>query len=278
MSTRIESPYPITDLTLAQRLEGAEAAANVAFVEARASLGPAVGAVHTRVAGVSAMFDGPESPLTQTFGLGVFDALDAAAYEALEDFFQRRSAPVHHEVSPLAPPEVLAQLTTRGYHPVELSTVLVRPTSLPVAGSERVAVREIQPDEGPLWARTAGQGWGSESAELASFVEAFGEVIVRAEGVHCFLAEIEGRAVAAGSLCVAGDVALLAGASTIPSARRQGAQLALLAARLEYAAARGADLAMMVAQPGSASQRNAERQGFRTVYTRTKWRLGSPGG
>jgi hypothetical protein len=29
----------------------------------------------------------------------------------------------------------------------------------------------------------------------------------------------------------------------------------------------------MVAQPGSASQRNAERHGFRIAYTRTKWQL-----
>ncbi len=68
-------------------------------------------------------------------------------------------------------------------------------------------------------------------------------------------------------------VALLAGASTVPEARRRGAQLALLDARLAYAAERGCDIAMMCAQPGSASQRNAERQGFRIAYTRIKWRL-----
>lgn len=34
---------------------------------------------------------------------------------------------------------------------------------------------------------------------------------------------------------------------------------------------------MMVAEPGSASQRNAERQGFRTAYAHTKWRLRSGG-
>jgi hypothetical protein len=280
VSTREAStyPYPLTDITLAQRLEGAEAAANIAFVEARASLEPQVGAAHTRVAGVRAMYDGPDSPLTQTFGLGVFDALDTAEYDALEEFFLRRFAPVHHEVSPLAAPETLAQLSARGYLPVEMSTVLVRPASLPVAGSSQVEVREIRPDESPLWARTSGEGWSSESPELAGFVEAFGQVIVRAEGVHCFLAEIGGKAVATGSLCVAGDVALLAGASTVPSARRQGAQLALLAARLEFALSRGATLAMMVAHPGSASQRNAERQGFRTAYTRTKWKLGGDRG
>ena len=67
--------------------------------------------------------------------------------------------------------------------------------------------------------------------------------------------------------------ALLAGASTIPGGRRQGAQNALLDARLQTAASNGCDLAMMVAAPGSASQRNAERQGFRIAYTRTKWML-----
>jgi predicted acetyltransferase len=70
-------------------------------------------------------------------------------------------------------------------------------------------------------------------------------------------------------------VALLAGASTIPESRRQGAQLALLDNRLRYAAEQGCDLAMMCALPGSASQRNAERQGFRIAYTRIKWRLGA---
>ena len=67
-------------------------------------------------------------------------------------------------------------------------------------------------------------------------------------------------------------VALMAGASTIPRGRRQGAQLALLDARLRHAAAKGCDLAMMCALPGSASQRNAERHGFRIAYTRVKWK------
>jgi GNAT superfamily N-acetyltransferase len=71
-------------------------------------------------------------------------------------------------------------------------------------------------------------------------------------------------------------VALLAGASTVPEARGRGAQLALLDARLRYAVEHGCDLAMMCALPGSASQRNAERQGFRIAYTRIKWRLDRP--
>jgi hypothetical protein len=42
---------------------------------------------------------------------------------------------------------------------------------------------------------------------------------------------------------------------------------------MRYAFDHGCDLAMMVAMPGSESQRNAERNGFRIAYTRTKWKL-----
>lgn len=273
MLTTGDAQYPITDMQLSRRLEGTEAAANIAFVDARARLEPRAGATHAVIAGVHAMFDGAKSPLTQTFGLGVLGVPSAAELDVLEDFFSRRSAPVHHEVSPVAPPEVVGVLVERGYVPVELSTVLVRPTLAAVVERPRITVRVIEPAEGPLWSRTAAAGWGSESAELAAFVEAFGRIVTQASNVHCFLAELDGQPVAAGTLSINGNTALLAGASTVPSARRQGAQLALLAARLAYASDRGADLAMMVAQPGSASQRNAERQGFRTAYTRIKWRL-----
>ena len=66
-------------------------------------------------------------------------------------------------------------------------------------------------------------------------------------------------------------VALFAGASTVPAMRRRGLQYALLAARMQYAIEKQCDLAMMGALPGSSSQRNAERHGFRIAYTRIKW-------
>ena len=81
---------------------------------------------------------------------------------------------------------------------------------------------------------------------------------------------------ATGSLIMHEGVALLAGASTVPAERRHGAQAALLAARLQAALEEGCDVAMMGAQPGSGSQRNAERSGFRIAYTRLKWRLPLP--
>lgn len=263
--------YPLTDLSLARRLERAEGRANVAFVEARARVEPNVGATWMTVAGVFAMFDGVHSPLTQTFGLGVFEHVGDDEFARLEAFFRERGAPPAHEVCPLIAPDTLARLNGRGYRPAEFSTVLVRPTALPTAAANGVSAREIGPDERDLWSSIAGEGWSTESAEVGAFVEAFGRVVTRANGVHCFIAEKDGAAIAAGTLTLTDDVALLSGATTIPSGRNQGAQRALLDARLRYARAQGLALAMMVAAPGSASQRNAERQGFRIVYTRTKW-------
>ena len=128
----------------------------------------------------------------------------------------------------------------------------------------------VAPGEEDVWARTAALGW-SETPEAAAFMREFGAVSSRAEGAVCFLAELEGAPVAAAMLAVHGGVALLAGASTVPAWRGRGAQAALLRARLRHAAALGCDVAMMGAAPGSASQRNAERVGFRIAYTRIKW-------
>jgi GNAT superfamily N-acetyltransferase len=156
---------------------------------------------------------------------------------------------------------------------VELTSVMHRPTTLPVPGADaQVRVRRMEPGEVDLWADTAARGWG-ETPELAEFMRAFGTITATAEGTVPFLAEVGGEPVATGALAMHGGVALLAGASTVPAARKRGAQRALLQARLRYAAEHGCDLAMMGAEPGSASQRNAERQGFRIAYTRIKWHL-----
>src|SRR5690606_11849184 len=154
---------------------------------------------------------------TQTFGLGLFDALDVTDWEELERFFQARGMDVYHEVSPLAGHRTQSQLVARGYRPIEMSTVLVRPTAVLPAADARFRVRETARDEAGMWSRIAVEGWSTESPELAGFLEAFGRIVTEAEGVHCFLAELDGLPVAAGSLSVRGDVALLAGASTIPA-------------------------------------------------------------
>ncbi len=224
------------------------------------------------------MFDGVASPCTQTFGLGLFEAPSAAHLDVIEAFYRERGAPVFHEVSPLADPSLLPLLNTRGYEPFELSSVMFRPIGkrldLTAPNNPRIRTRLIRDGEQDLWAATAAKGW-SDAAPVEVLQDLM-RISAMRHGAFPFVAELDGKAVAAGALSIHDGVALFAGASTIPEARKQGAQLALLNTRLGYAAEQGCDLAMMCAAPGSASQRNAERHGFHIAYTRIKWRRTQP--
>jgi hypothetical protein len=270
-----------SDKNLSQKLERTEARANAGFVESRARLYPESGAQWIEVAGTYAMFDGTESPCTQTFGLGLFDEVGDGEMEKLEGFFVAHGAPVFHEVSPMADPSLLALLNARGYQPLELSNVLFQPLeralepgaidSGPPGGG--ISTRIVAGDEIDVWAATSAGGWATEAEGLSEFMLTFGRIGANSAGALPFLAEYEGKAIAAGMLLIYGDVAILAGASTIPEGRNMGAQNALLRARLKYAGENGCTLAMMVTAPGSQSQKNAQKNNFRIAYTRTKWQL-----
>ncbi len=266
------------DRALSCRLERAEGLTNAAFVEARARLMPESRAKWIEVAGTMAMFDGVDSPCTQTFGLGLFQMPSAEELTAIEKFFRARGAPVFHEVSPHADKAVLPMLSERGYRPFELTNVMFLPLAVrvspPANREQAVRVRIIKDDERELWARVSAEGW-SESPQLAALIFEMGRVAGAARESTPFLAELDGEPIAAGSLAIHDGVALFAGASTIPVWRRRGAQQALLETRFQFAIDASCDLAMMCAEPGSVSQRNAERQGFRIAYTRTKWTLPS---
>jgi GNAT superfamily N-acetyltransferase len=247
------------------------------FVEAQARAAPQLGAQWIEVAGVYALFCGPHSPVTQTFGLGLFQTCRIEDLEAIEAFFQERAAPVHHEVSPLAGQPLAAMLNERGYRPIEFSSVMFLSLSDrgddPRADTAPIQVRLIGRDELDLWVRTAAAGW-RELTALSDEMPDVLRILAGREGALAFVAEMEGRPIATASLAIHRGVALLAGASTTPEWRHRGAQRALLEARLAHARHAGCDLAMICAEPGSASQRNGERQGFRIAYTRIKWGLG----
>ena len=268
----------LVDAPLSARLERTEGLANARFVEARVRQSADSKSAWIEVAGAHALFDGPDSPLTQCFGLGMQGEVAPADFETIEAFFRDRNAPVYLEVSPLASGELLSHLNERHYHPMEYSSVLCRrigpDVCLPRSRNDSINVCKITAGESEHWAQTSAQGWG-EYPQFTEMILGFGRTFAATAGATGMLAEIAGQSIASGVVFIADGVALLAGASTIPEARRQGAQSALLEARLRYAVEQGCDLAMMCALPGSPSQRNAQRNGFQIAYTRTKWKLGT---
>jgi hypothetical protein len=262
------------DQPLARRLERTEAAVGTSFTAIRQRRAPEVGATWHDFDGTYAFFDGVDSPMTQSFGLGMFAPASVDTLAAIEAFFAQRGADTMHEVSPLAGIETIGRLADRGYRPIELSTVLVQATddrsAAPAAGGLRVRV--IEPADRTAWTETSVRGWATDPA-VVRVIQTIAETAVENPAMVHFIVERDGVAVATASLGIHDGVALFAGASTIPAGRGLGAQGLLIAARLVEARRRGCEVAMIVAEPGSTSQRNAERGGFRVAYTRTKWRL-----
>jgi len=263
-----------SDLALSRRLERAEGYACAKFAEARRRVFPDCGAGWIKCAGTYAVFDGVDSPLTASFGLGLFEVLNPASLAIIESFFLDHGAQVSHEVIPFAPIATLELLCNRNYRPIEFSNVLFRGLEPAIPKhNDRIRIRIVGKEETQLWTNINAKGWTHECPELLQFLLQLGTISGACEQIVRFLAEFDGKPGAAGALCIHEGVGVLGGSATIPELRHRGLQTALVAERLRYAFEHGCDLTMMAAQPGSNSQHNGERHGFQIAYTRTKWRL-----
>src|SRR5215831_14256747 len=201
-----------SDLALSKRLERAEGHACVQYAKARRRLFPDSGAEWMECAGTYAVFDGIESPVTQTFGLALFEELSPAALDVIEHFFIDRGAPVLHEVSPFAGVAALGMLCTRNYRPIEMSHVLYQPVERPTAEEQiAVTVRVMVSEEAQLWSDISATGWSHEHPELRNFLLDLGAISAARQDGVCFLAEYKGKPGAAGVLCIHDGVALFGG-------------------------------------------------------------------
>jgi hypothetical protein len=247
-------------MLLARRIEGAEAA------NAR-GCAPEPGEA-LEVAGGCAIFAGAGSPLTQAVGIGLAGPVPVCEIDRLEAFFRRRNAPVTIELCPLADPGLIDALGERGYRITEFNNVLVKALAGFEPASAAARARLAGESEADLWAATVGRGF-FDSAELTEAEMDVGRAIFRMPGAACYLAAAEnGQAAAGAALALHNGLALLFADSTIARFRCMGLHRELILARLVEAARLGCDLATASTLPGSGSQRNYERLGFRVVYTR----------
>ena len=178
-----------SDLALSRRLERAEGYACAQFGEARRRLFPDSGSEWMECSGAYAVFDGIGSPVTQTFGLGLFEELTAASLDVIERFFLDRGAQVDHEVSPLVGIAALSLLCARQYRPIEISNVMYRPTEKPAAEEYgNIRVRVTGPEDAQLWTATSAKGWTHEHPELLGFFLQSTNISSAREQSPCFLA------------------------------------------------------------------------------------------
>lgn len=261
------------NLELARRIETAEAQAAVECAEALERFRPGSGAAVRRIAGGFAVYCGKNSPITQAVGMGLDGPVNASEFDALEEFYRSREEAVRVETAPLADATFIGHLGARGYRVTEFSNVMARPvmsleTSTEVP--EGITVEKAGKDQVETWVETVAQGFADQYPVSQELLETM-KMFALAPKTECYLARIDGKLAGGGTLTLHDGVAGLFGASTLPVARRRGVQTALLQRRLARAAQAGSDLAVSLAQPGSTSQRNIARQGFRVLYTRVKF-------
>jgi GNAT superfamily N-acetyltransferase len=261
------APFLHADVHLARRLEAAEAAGAAAAAETLLRIDPSSGAAVLGVGGGVAAFLGVGSPLTHAMGVGVAAPVAPAALDSVEAFYRERRSGALFELSPLADFGLFEELGRRGYRIVELATLLARgmaePPAVPAAG---VVIEAGARERADLWVRTLALGFHGKDEDPA--MRLAGRVLAEHAGPGALLAFVEGRAAGGGALAIHAGVACFFADATLAEERGRGVQSALIAHRLALAAGAGCDLAMATTAPGSVSQRNYERAGFRVVYTR----------
>jgi GNAT superfamily N-acetyltransferase len=263
----VSQPSDFVDLEFARRLEMAETAAPD-WVEAQRRHDPSRPIAAENIAGGVAFFGGPTYPANQIVGMGLYDEVTSEDVDRVEHFYSSRGVPSTIVVSPLADPAFLALLGQRGYRVAEFNSVLIRRVGAdePFTPPAGVAVERVSDNTEGLWARAIAQGF-SDIVPVSEDVFAGFATLPRALN---FLAWIDGTVVGGccGRVIPEARIAALYGSATLLEFRRRGVQSALIARRLHEAALAGCEYAVVSTQPGSGSQRNMERRGFRVAYTK----------
>jgi ribosomal protein S18 acetylase RimI-like enzyme len=132
-------------------------------------------------------------------------------------------------------------------------------------------VSVVTPDEAGQWASVLARGYGMPGGGLVEMLAA----TVGRPGFRAYAAWERDRMTAAASMYYYQDVAHLAGAATLPGARRHGAQTALIAARLRDARAAGCRRAYAETRQETGTRNpslhNLRRAGFDVLYERVNW-------
>lgn len=265
------------DAELAARLEALTAREMWRMARAAHEVFPDREAVAIEVAGGVAAYVGEGSPINEAFGLGFDGEVTEDDIALLERFYEWRKTRGKVAICPFAHSSLPRLLGERGWVPETFENLL----GMHIAAGDDwsatdVEVRQCAPEERDLWARVVAVGFASPALPTQAELD-LGHIVASREGAMHFLAWVDGEPAGTGELVIEEGVGWLSGDTTLPPYRGRGIQRAMQVARLRAARDAGCTLAVTESVPGSGSQRNMERLGFRVLYTRidmvAPWRV-----
>ncbi len=254
------------NIGLAQRLERVDVAMGLECSVACSEQFPNVDASAERVGSGIAVWAGPDSPLSLASGLGMRGPVLDSDLDHLTDFYKQREAATIW-VNPFADPSLLEGLGRRGFQVSRFGNMLVRtldPSDSNIATVDNtVKVITADSSQSEQWANAVETAFG----DLPAANRAMAATMFHRPSSIEFFAMIDDEVAAVASMAIHDSVATLSTAATLPKFRSRGVHAELLNARVAYAAANGCDLAAGMTAPGTTSQRNTEKAGFRVIYT-----------
>lgn len=260
---------------LVRRLETAQALQSRSFLLAAQRHSPEALALHGRWG--FAQFFAEGHFLNQALALGLSGPVATAQLDRIEVLLGQGGHPVVLELAPTASPELPCLLAERGYCIQAFQQVLAQTLQPRSSGAipvwdPRVTVRSITAQDMAIWRQVVQAGF-EERDELDAAEEAAPGFSAEAEGNHFLLALVDGQPAGAAVLGCFNKVGVFSGTSVLPRYRGLGAQRALVAARLILARDAGCRWACTAVLPGTASQANLERCGFRVAYPKLEMAL-----
>jgi GNAT superfamily N-acetyltransferase len=214
------------------------------------------------------VYGGSECPINETVGLGMMAPVEESMLEEIEQFYHSNKHASVIRVCPLAHASLVELTQKRGYilNSFTYRWILDLAEWQPVFDRVDPRVRIAMPNEEMEWARAVSAGFDDVDDVPEDKSLDIERAFFRMASSIPVLA-IENDVVSAGGvLALNNGIAALFATSTRPSCRKRGLQTALLEWRLRFAKEHGARIATIETDPGSDSQRNAERIGFRLAY------------
>jgi GNAT superfamily N-acetyltransferase len=285
----MQAPF-FCDRELARRIEHTRAVVDRAtYAPGAEAAGFATPPATLEVAGGLAVYAGPGLLLNGAVGMGLDGPVSVDELRELDRFFDEHGMEAQLEVCPHADPSLVVGLLRLGYVPTgEYESVLVVSLARPPAGDgepcapyqrrvpprppdPRVTVRTVPAEERGVWARLVAEAFTAPEEPSEADLETARVIAAIPSGVVFVVAMVDGELAGTGSVAIGEGIGILNSAATLPRFRGLGVQGSLVGLRLDLAAAAGCDLALTETVPGSGSQRNMERNGFRVAYTRATW-------
>lgn len=205
------------------------------------------------------IFAGDASPLSQ-----VTAVLDGADLSVMPDFYRDRTKVWEATISPFAGTEVVHQVIGMGAKLQQYENVTYRTLS-DLPSKSDFDIREMtSSEERELWGKVANQGFfGDLKNEMT---EQLGFIMANMPKTSRYMAFVDGEPAGTASSFLSDGSVAFGGGAVLPQFRGKGLHAAMIAHRL-HAAPADCDVAILEATPGSTSQRNAERFGFRVGFT-----------